>query len=136
MLIGFVQFSTKEAEQFKLAVTKVQKARAEIADGNYDAAVESCRKAVEAVFRDLPNIEADNSSASETKQSPFKQFIASKTDDKRATAYVGILSKLKSLTNVSVHGFGHGMVYTRHEAQFIVRTTEALLALLGKLLSE
>jgi hypothetical protein len=128
-----VQFSESEAQRFKLAVNKVQKARSEITDGDYDAAVESCRKAVEAIFRDLPEVE---SSPSENSPSAIKSFLTERTDEKRATAYVGILSKLKELTNIAVHGFGHKMVYSRAEAQFIVRTTEALLALLGRLSNE
>ncbi|TAK81056.1 MAG: hypothetical protein EPO20_26690 [Betaproteobacteria bacterium] len=130
-----VQFSAREAEQFKIAVNQVQKARAQIAGGDYDGAVITCRKAVEAIFRDLPKMENEDALEIETSDSPLRKFFNATTDDKRAANYVGILVKLKGLMNIAAHGIGARVIFSREEAQFILRTTESLLALLGRLAS-
>lgn len=130
-----VQFSAKEAEQFNVAVGQVQKARAQIADGDYDGAVLTCRKAIEQIFADLPRVEGQDILASEAKDSPLKRFFSATTDSSRAESYVGILSRIKNLSNIAAHGIAAKVIFSREEAQFVLRTTESLLALVGRLAS-
>lgn len=118
-----VQYSAQEAEQFKRAVGRVQEARARIAIGDSDGAVSLCRNAIEALKHELAPSDED----------PLKALLERRTDDKRATEYLGIVSRLKQLSGFAHHEFGTPMTFTRAEAQFIVRTTESLLALLGRL---
>lgn len=128
-----VQFSAKEAAQFSAAVGQIQKARGQIADGDYDGAVLTCRKAIEQIFRDLPEVEAQEAPGSETKDSPVRKFFRLSTDAERASAYVGILSRIKALSNMAAHGIDSKHIFGREEAQFVLRTTESMLALIGKL---
>jgi hypothetical protein len=131
-----VQFSAKEAEQFKAAVGQVRKARAQIADGDYDGAVLTCRKAIEQIFKDLPDLDAQDVTESDAKDSPIRKFFRMTTDAERGAAYVGILSRIKALSNIAAHGVAAKVIFTREEAQFTLRTTESLLALIGRLASK
>ena len=128
-----VQFSAKEATQFSAAVGQVQKARTQIANGDYDGAVLTCRKAIEQIFRDLPDVDTQDVPESEAKESPVRKFFRLSTDPERAAAYVGILSRIKALSNIAAHGIASKHIYGREEAQFVLRTTESLLALIGRL---
>ena len=128
-----VQYSAKEAEQFKTAIRQVQKAREQIFNGDNDGAVLTCRKALEAILRELPRIEGKADVEGDSKDSPLRTFFNMTTDEKRAEGYAGIVSKLKVLMNIAAHGVSARVLFTRDEAQFVLRTTEALLALLGRL---
>lgn len=131
-----IQFSPRTAGQFQAALGHLRKAREKISNGDYDAAVETCRKAVEAMLGNLPEPTGDNAQLSEGDRAGLKRFLASRLDEKRATAYSGIQSHLKALMNRSVHAFGTDPIYSRAEANFIVRTTESLLMLLGNLTAD
>jgi hypothetical protein len=131
-----VQYSAKEAAQFNSAVGQVQKARTQIADGDYDGAVLTCRKAIEQIFKDLPELEAQDIAESEAKDSPIRKFFRLTTDADRGAAYIGILSRIKALSNIAAHGIAAKQIFSREEAQFTLRTTESLLALIGRLASK
>lgn len=118
-----VQYSSQEAQQFKRAVARIQEARIRIATGDPDGAVALCRNAIDALKHELAPSEED----------PLRAVFEARTDQKRATEYLSIVSRLKQLTGFAHHEFGTPMTFTRAEAQFIVRTTESLLALLGRL---
>lgn len=119
-----VQYSAREAEQFKRAVGRVQEARARIGNGDYDGAVALCRNAIEALRHELEPSEHND---------PIKALLVARTDERRAAEYANIVARLKQLTGFAHHEFGTPMTFTRAEAQFILRSTEALLALLGRL---
>jgi hypothetical protein len=129
------RFSPKEAGRFRAAVQEVQKAREQIAHGDYDGAVLTCRKATEQIFRELPDGESDDIEKSETKDSPIQKFFRASTDPDRAAAYIGILSRLKALSAIAAHGVGAKVIFSRDEAQFVLATTESLIALVGRLAS-
>jgi len=54
-----IAISAEKDEAFRTAYSHLQKARENIDRGNYDSAVLSCRHAVEAVEKVLPNVEKD-----------------------------------------------------------------------------
>jgi len=119
-----VQYSPREAEQFKRAVGRVQDARTKIGTGDYDAAVALCRNAIEALRHELEVAENDDA---------IRALLIRSTDARRAAEYSGIIARLKQLTGFAHHEFGTPMTFGRAEAQFLLRSTEALLALLGRL---
>jgi hypothetical protein len=131
-----VQFSSKEAAQFEAAVGQVQKARAQIAEGDHDGAVLTCRKALEQIFKQLPELEEQDIAEIEAKESSIRKFFRMTADVDRGAAYVGILSKIKALSNIAAHGVSSKKIFSREEAQFVLRTTESLLALVGRLASK
>lgn len=118
-----IQYSSREAEQFKRAVTRVQEARARIVNGDYDGAIALCRNAIEALQHEL-DLQDDT---------PTQALLERRTDARRAAEYAGIISRIKRLTNFAHHELGNPMTFSRAEAQFIVRCTESVLALLGRL---
>ncbi len=122
-----VQFSAKEAEEFKAAVGQVRRARTQIVEGDYDGAVLTCRKGIEAIVRELPKVDGDDGTGREV-----FGFFREAADEKRAEGYAGIVSRLKHLMNIAAHDPKAAPSYGRDEAQFILRTTEALLALMGR----
>lgn len=121
-----IQYSTAEAEQFKRALARIQEARVKIGEGDYDGAVGICRNAIEALRRELVSAEEPD---------PLKALLLARTDEPRTTEYLGIVSRLKQLSGFVHHEFGRHVTFSRAEAQFILRTTEALLAFVGRLTS-
>jgi hypothetical protein len=101
----------------------VQEARRHIAEGDPDGAVALCRNAIDALKHELEPIDKD----------PIKGLLEARTDPHSAKEYLGIVSRLRQLSGFAHHEFGEPVRYSRAEAQFVVRTTEALLALLGRL---
>lgn len=118
-----IQFSAREAEQFKRAVARLQDARNHVSTGQYDDAVAKCRNAIDALRRELDV----------TEDGTLEALVRRHTDDDRTKEYVGLLSKLKQLTGFAHHEFGQPIKYSRDEAQFIVRVTESFVALIGRL---
>lgn len=119
-----VQYSTKEAEQFKRAIARVHEARGKLNSGDYDGAVGICRNAIEALRHEVDGAGSED---------PLKALLLSRTDEKRAAEYLGMVARLKQLSGFAHHEFGAPIVFSRPEAQFLIRSTEALLALLGRL---
>jgi hypothetical protein len=119
-----VHYPAREASLFSRATARVRTAREKINEGEYDEAIGLCRKAIEALGHELQPAEG---------QDAIKQLLVRRLDEKRATEYFGVISKIKNLAAFAHHELGKPMTYTRAEAQFIVRTTESLLALVGRL---
>jgi hypothetical protein len=118
-----IRFKSHEAEQFRRAIAKTREARSKIATGDYDEAVGLCRKVIEALMHELPTGAAE----------PLEALFMARTDERRTKEYLGIISKLKQLAGFAHHDFGIALTYSRTEAQFIVRLTEAMLSLVGEL---
>lgn len=118
-----VQYSAREAEEFKVALTRLNEARKHMLTGDYNSAVARCRNVLEAF---------SNESESSFNES-FRPLFTVKTDERRGAEYAGVVSKLKQLSAFAHHEFGSPTTYSRAEAQFVIRTTEAVLALLGRL---
>ena len=116
-----VQFDPQEAERFQNALKYTKVARENITKGQYDEAVAVARKALEALSQDL-----NEGSKSED---ILRAAMVSSTDEKRAKEYLGIISRIKQLTALAHHATG--VIYSRVEAQFIVRTTENLIVLVA-----
>lgn len=118
-----VQYSPREAEQFKRALIRLQEARSLIQTGAYDEAVARCRHALDAFGQEIESSGKD----------PIKALLERATHTGGAKEFVGIAGNLRQLTNLAHHELGKPMTYSRAEAQFVVRTTESLLTLLGRL---
>jgi len=116
-----LRYSARDAAQFERAIVRLREARNRITTGDYDGAVGACRKAIEVFEQELdgPNKEA------------IGNLIHTRTDAKRAKEYTGIVSRLKQLSGFDHHELGGPITFSRSEAQFLVRCTEALAALLG-----
>lgn len=121
-----IAYPKREADAFRRAEAKLTEARDHLQRGNYDQAVALCRNVIEALMRELPPGETD----------PIAEALRSRTDQKRAAEYKGIVSRLKQLAAMAHHEFGAPVAFTRVEALFMVRTTAAFLALLGGLLEQ
>lgn len=119
-----VQYTSREAERFQRAIARIKHARLQITDGEYDSAVAECRKVLEALSHEVKE---------EGQKDPLRTLLEQRTDTRRAGEYAGIISKIKQLSGFVHHDFGATLTYTRAEAQFIVRTTESVLSLIGAL---
>lgn len=123
-----IPFPSDEPEAFKRALEHTKTARLRIDLGDYDEAVGNCRKAIEVVSQCFPKRDGE--------EDGLQGALAERTDGRRAKEYVGIIARLKQLAGFAHHDLGAGGVeYSRVEAQFLVRTTECMLALVGKLTS-
>lgn len=119
-----IQYTAQEAERFQRAISRTREARAQIAGGEYDAAVAECRKVLEALGHELKE---------EGQKEPLRNLFEQRTDPRRAHEYLGIVSRIKQLSGFVHHDFGVPLTYTRAEAQFVLRTTESVLSLVGAL---
>jgi hypothetical protein len=119
-----IQYTAREAERFQRAIARTREARTQIAAGEYDSAVAECRKVLEALTHEL-KIEGE--------KDPLTPLLEQRTDARRAKEYSGIISRIKQLSGFVHHDFGTSLTYTRAEAQFILRTTESLVAFIGAL---
>jgi hypothetical protein len=139
-----VRFDESEAYVFQEALRFVQRARQELMSGRYDQAVGDCRLALESIFLDLERVTSTNSSGDGplTAQSESPKGVANgdltsllvgRTDGERGESYMAIFRKLKHLATLPHHSSRSRRTFTRDEAQFIVRTTENLLGLIGAL---
>ncbi len=123
-LIEITAPSLSSAE-FGVTIEHIKKAQGEISQGHFDEAIVSCRRAIEALFKalDMPN-----------NAQKLEPILARITDAERAKEYVGILSRLKGLGNVTVHRDEADHIYMRAEARFAVATTAHFISLLATLL--
>lgn len=119
-----IQYTAREAERFQRAIARTREARAQINNGEYDSAVAECRKVIEALTHELKEEGADD---------PLRVLFETRTDARRAKEYQGIISRIKQLSGFVHHDFGAPLTYSRAEAQFVLRTTESVLALIGAL---
>lgn len=119
-----VRIPSERKEAFTRLLGHLRDARRQLNEGHFDAAVGSCRKAVEAMIGEaqLPN-RADD----------LAQALGGRLPARRAEAYAAILSKLKHLAALGQHDLGAPEPFTRAEALFILRAIEDLCALLGEL---
>jgi hypothetical protein len=119
-----VRYSPREAEHFKRALARTREARTQISAGEYDTAVAECRKVLEALKHEIKE---------EGQSDPFLPLFEQRTDPRRAKEYLGIISRIKQLSGFVHHDFGTSLTYSRAEAQFLLRVTESILALVGNL---
>jgi hypothetical protein len=119
-----IRYTAREAERFKRAIARTRDARLQIANGEYDSAVAECRKVLEALAHEVKE---------EGQKDPLTPLFEKRTDERRAKEYAGIVSRIKQLSGFVHHDFGKPLTYTRAEAQFVLRTTESLLAFVGAL---
>jgi hypothetical protein len=119
-----VQYGPAEKDHFKRGVERVREARGALREGDYDRAVSICRKVLEAAGHELEPGKGE---------AAFKQLFLSRAGEKRGAEYAGILSRVKQLAGFAIHDFGSPEVYSRQEAQFVVRLTESLLSLASSL---
>jgi hypothetical protein len=120
-----IESDEKEAGQFQRALEQTRAARSRIDIGDYDEAVALCRKALEALNRQVKEVSGGGD---------LERLITARADERRSKEYLGIISRIKQLAAFAVHELGASMTFSRVEAQFVVRTTESLLALIGRLL--
>ena len=107
--------------RFSGAVNHIKSARIKIEQGNYNEAILICRKAIECIYH-------------EVSEEILPEEIIARTDDKRAKEYMSFITRIKQLASYAVHDVKISVEYTRFEAQFVVRSTENLIALLNSLL--
>lgn len=108
------------------SVERLRDARSRLFAGEYNDAVALCRKAIEGLTLGQRKPKAGDA---------LRQLLNGLVADKRAEHYAGIASKLKQLS-AFVHHETSDTTYSRVEAQFVVRTTEALVALVAGLHSQ
>ena len=69
-------------------------------------------------------------------QDAIRELLNRAVHEKVANELSGIYSKIKQLSALAHHELGTPLKYSRAEAQFVVRLSEAFLALLGRLSSK
>lgn len=110
--------------QFDAALGHLKDATTRIDRGDFDEAVAACRRGIEATLKAL-------SISSEA--GALESALAAVTDDKRAKAYAGIVSRLKELGNYSIHRAEAPGRFTRAEARFVVGSAHHTVTLLATL---
>lgn len=140
-----VRFESSEAEFFNRALSHTAESRNRILLGDYNQAVAACRLAIDEMFSTLNAERAEFQSRENGeagRQPPGPETFASSslravlgqhTDEARSAEYRRILKGLKDLTHLPHHISSGTRSYSRAEAQFIVRTTENFLAMVGAL---
>jgi hypothetical protein len=124
-----VPVPTEQLEAFKRAFEHTTTARQRVDLGDYDEAVARCRKALDVVYQTFPKRDGK-----EGEEDGLRVALAAATDERRAKEYAGIVARLKQLGAFAHHDLGEvGVEYSRAEAQFVVRMTEHVLALVGRL---
>jgi HEPN domain-containing protein len=113
--------------QFDAALGHLKDATSRIDRGDYDEAVAACRRSIEAMLKVL---------SIGGKAGALEAALTSVSDDKRAKAYAGIVSRIKELGNYTIHRAEAPGRYSRAEARFAVGTAHHALTLLATLLSD
>jgi hypothetical protein len=120
-----LRFARNDAEAMGKTLEYLRLAEARLYDGDYPNAVATCRKALEAlaIANELPATGGD-----------WRSALGILTQERIAKEYASILSSIKQLAGFEIHELGKpDPQYTRAEAQFIIRSTENLTALIGHL---
>lgn len=154
-----IRYRSSEAESFRRGFERLREARMRFNDGLYDEAIAACRKAIEAIGHEAPVTSTGKSESDTPKKvtpageqtasrdtssagadnvasagnDPLRTIFAMASDARRAKEYAGIVARLKQLGAFAHHDFGATLTYSRPEAQFIIRTTEGLIALVSEL---
>lgn len=118
-----IRWTEAERAHYEEVMGFLTKARRKIGEGDWDDAVAECRKAIEGVAGDSP-----------PRRDRLKQRLADRTDEPCADLYMAIAAKLRALTSRAHHGSSSR--FSRAEAQFALRTTESLVALISDRLHE
>jgi hypothetical protein len=108
---------------FRGISSELTTARTRIDKGEYNAALGSCRTALEQTIQGVR-------SANEDKE--LKELFVSRTDPKRGEWYTTIISRAKDLASRAIHHPNESLQYSRSEAMFVLRTVESSIALLGQ----
>jgi hypothetical protein len=123
-----IPFPPTAEGRFRRGVEVLAAARAKMAEGDNDGAIAECRKAIEALApRGRPR-----GKAAAAPPTPFEGLV----DPKQGEHYVGVISRIKQLSALAHHETGQHRRYSRVEAQFVVRITEALIALIAGLAAQ
>jgi hypothetical protein len=115
---------TDELEHFTEVRDQLYAARVKVSRGEYSAAMTSLRIALERAIQQSKGNEKE-----------LREVLSARTDKDRGEAYTGIISRAKTLCNLVVHKGEIDTACSREEALFVLRTTEAAVALLGDLLA-
>jgi hypothetical protein len=128
-----VRFRSEEAPAFKAAVGHVRTAQLKLDSGDPNAAVAACRLALDAIIDENPRIPK----VQRPEQTKALWALAEAgSHSKSVEQYRTMFSKLQQMTSAPHHNYGAGVGFKRSEAQFAIRTTEALVALLGDLTAD
>jgi hypothetical protein len=119
-----VGFPAAERDFFQAAIGHARQARQRLLQGDYDEAVASCRRALEAVTGAL---------GAEPTAEAVATLLSSRSDIKRAEVYAGMFKRIKDLGNYTIHRAEAPGKYSRAEARFTIGVTEQLIALIGAL---
>jgi hypothetical protein len=107
-------------EGFSGVIDQLRLARHRVERGEYNAAAAAVRTAVEQAIQQTRTAEED-----------IRAVLSAMTDDERGMRYARMITDLKEVCSRAVHKPEAAVNYSRHEAIFIVRTAESLIALLG-----
>jgi hypothetical protein len=91
-----------------------------VATGAFDEAIALCRRVIEALIQELGTTPGDE---------PLRELLESRSDERRTKEYLGVISRIKQLAAFAHHEMGTPLTYSRPEALFVVRVTEAILSL-------
>lgn len=141
-----VRYDRSQTAIFDRALDHLRDARQEIVAGKYNGAVAACRLAIDAMFVGLASAfpEAENAQTHSTAagtedhdvlpKSRLRDILAPYCDAKRAEAYAQALTGIKNATHLAHKTSSGPRVYSRVEAQFVLRSIEETLALVGGLM--
>ncbi len=108
--------------EFEAAIKRVREARSRVDSGDFDGALVSCRKALEAVA---------SSPADGGRRSRLTQALVGRVGEVVQKKYTEIQSTLYSLTSIALHDTP--VEYRRTEVVSIIRMTEILISLFSAL---
>jgi hypothetical protein len=101
----------------------LREARERFDRGQYDGALASCRRALEALAQEI---------AKGDPADVIREFVTSRFDTKKADAINSIVAKTRHLASLSLHETG-AAEFSRIEAEMAIRITEALVSALSSI---
>ena len=114
-----IEFGAREATHFRRAIGYTREAHQHVREGRFDEAVASCRLVIEAVGHEIEDGDKD----------ALRKLLLGFPDPLRGEHYAGIVSRVKQLAGFVHHDLGRPVTFSRIEARFVIRVTEAVLML-------
>lgn len=121
-----VRYHLTYAGHFRTSLEQIREARAQVHRGDYTGAVVRARKAILL----LEEAARDETSDQQNLQATLEKYL----DERHAAIYGTVASRIKEMGNIQVHS-PSAPDYSRMEALFAIRVSEALLELVGAVLA-
>lgn len=122
-----VRWPQQDIFDFKQALAVLRGARSLVRQGDFKGAVQECRHAIEAFFKDLPDKEKG--------KNHLQAYLQGRFPAHRVELYRKVFAALKDVTNIAHHKTQQDQ-HSREEAMFLIRSLEIYFSLIGSVLDQ